>query len=118
MNWDLKYDICKIEDYSLLNSEVGDLQSRLNGHLSAELRYACKYWIVYLIDSLEPDESLRSELRAFCSERLLQWIEALSLLKALPSALSGLPQAITRCQVGTLVGTVTSIISPLGTGAQ
>jgi hypothetical protein len=118
MNQKLKYDICRIGDYSLLNSEVGDLQSRLGDHVSAELRYACKHWITHLIHSSEPDESLRNELKTFCSERLLHWVEVLSLLEALPSALIGLPPAIAWCQVSGSDCDITSIIDPINTETQ
>jgi hypothetical protein len=111
MNRDLKYDICRIGDYSLLNSEVGDLQSRIDDHVSAELRYACKHWITHLIHCSEPDESLKNELKIFCSEHLLKWIEVLSLLEALPSALNSLPQAIVWCQVRSSVCDIMSVIN-------
>jgi hypothetical protein len=94
----LKEDICEIGDASLLNSEIADLPERLKKYVPSELRYACQHWITHLSHS-SPDEALINELEDFCSDHLLHWLEALSLLDALPSSLRSLPDALEWCKV-------------------
>jgi hypothetical protein len=97
MNRQLKQDICEIGNPSLLNSEVPDLAERRNRLISEELRYACVYWMSHLASasirtSVDVNE-LEVELNSFCTYRLLQWIEALSIVQELRSAVEGLPLA-------------------------
>jgi hypothetical protein len=94
----LKEDICQIGGSSLLNSEVKDLPERLREYVPSELRYACQHWITHLSHS-SPDEILINELEYFCSYHLLHWLEALSLLDALPSILRSLPNVLEWCKV-------------------
>jgi ABC-type dipeptide/oligopeptide/nickel transport system ATPase subunit len=95
MNRQLKQDICKIGNPSLLNSEVPDLAERLKRSISEELRYACVYWMSHLISiqtSVDVSD-LEVELKDFCTHHLLHWIEALSIVQELRSAVEGLPIA-------------------------
>jgi hypothetical protein len=95
MNSQLKQDICEIGDPSLLNSEVPDLAERRNRLISEELRYACVYWMSHLASirtSMDVNE-LEVELNIFCTRHLLQWIETLSVVQELRSAVEGLPVA-------------------------
>jgi ABC-type dipeptide/oligopeptide/nickel transport system ATPase subunit len=95
MNRQLKRDICEIGDPSLLNSEVPDLVERRDQLISGELQYACVYWMAHLTSACataDIDELVR-ELNDFCTHHLLQWIEALSIMRELRSAVEGLPVA-------------------------
>jgi hypothetical protein len=76
----LRENICDLEDPSLPNNEVADLELRLENAASPQLRYACKYWHVHicLADVTSPD--LVKCLEAFCTSHLLHWVELLSLL--------------------------------------
>jgi hypothetical protein len=80
MNSNLHENICDLEDPSLPNNEVVDLELRLERAASPELRYACKYWHVHicLADSTSPE--LVKCLEIFCTSHLLHWVELLSLL--------------------------------------
>jgi hypothetical protein len=40
----LKRDICAVNDPTKFNSEILDLDERLNRHLTEDLRYACRFW--------------------------------------------------------------------------
>jgi ABC-type dipeptide/oligopeptide/nickel transport system ATPase subunit len=95
MNRQLKQDICEIGNPSLLNSEVPDLGERRNRLISEELRYACVYWISHLasIRTSVDVNALEVELNNFCTRHLLQWIETLSVVQELRSAVEGLPVA-------------------------
>lgn len=92
MNEQLKRNICAVEDPSLLNSEVEDLDGRCKRYISAELRYACLYWSTHLENTEYVIEKLVSRLKTFTSQMLLQWLELLSLIEQVQSALIGLPK--------------------------
>ena len=99
MNESLKQDICRIQDPSVLNSEVEDLDTRSNRFLLLQLCYACKYWIPHLREAAKPDDGLLHELKTFCQEHLLHWVEALSLLGKVSSGVAELAVATKWCKV-------------------
>jgi hypothetical protein len=78
----LQFDICDIKDPSLLNYEVSDLPTRLKEHISAALRYSCKYGLTHLLEHIRVAGSQAQVplgLDEFCKQHLLHWIEVLSL---------------------------------------
>jgi hypothetical protein len=82
MNDVLRYDICRIQDPSLLNTEVVDLEGRLIEHVSESLRYACRFWVTHwleLIRTAGTQSRIPIGLHDFCAQHLLHWIEVLSL---------------------------------------
>jgi hypothetical protein len=80
MNEQLKMDICGLGDYTLLNSEVADLQDRITTCIPESLRYACRFFAQHIGDSLELDKMITEELGTFLTHHLLHWIEVMSLL--------------------------------------
>jgi hypothetical protein len=103
MNEQLKQNICEIEQPGLLNSEIEDLASRMETKISEELRYACVHWIDHLVTTYYVDEDLMGGLSIFCLHNLLNWIEVLSLLGQLRSAVEGIPEVIAWCEVRILL---------------
>jgi hypothetical protein len=86
MNDGLRQDICDIQDPSLDNSDVDDLEERLARAAPSELRYACQYWHIHLRNAgLVLDSGLLLALETFCTRHLLHWVEILSLMNMLPS---------------------------------
>jgi gluconate kinase len=82
MNHLLRYDICHIEDPSLLNGEVADLKDRVTRYIPVSLRYACRFWITHWLEHIRAAGSqskVPSAMEEFCSEHLLHWIEVSSL---------------------------------------
>jgi hypothetical protein len=98
MNTSLRQDICNIQDFTLSNSDVVDLQQCLHRCVSEELRYACSYWITHLVFA-PPNLTLVKELRNFCKRHIFHWIEVLSLLNKLNVAMMGLPRGSDWCRV-------------------
>jgi hypothetical protein len=101
MNSQLKYDICSIGDSSLLNAEVAGLESRVEASMSAELQYACRYWIAHMSFVSRADDKVIQQLETFCRKHLLHWLEALSLLGHLRVAVEGLPPILVWLKVST-----------------
>jgi hypothetical protein len=80
MNFNLRENICDLEDPSLPNNEVTDLELRLEHAASPELRYACQYWHVHICLAAITSPELVKCLEIFCASHLLHWVELLSLL--------------------------------------
>ncbi|KAG9113861.1 hypothetical protein FRC07_007722, partial [Ceratobasidium sp. 392] len=89
MSKELRFNICDLETSHLLNCNVPNLSTRIQGVISPHLSYSCVYWTSHLIhaQSNRPDQYLREFLFGL---ELLYWIEALSLLGKLSVALPSL----------------------------
>jgi hypothetical protein len=99
MNADLRRNICNLQNPFLPNSDIPDLDQRLDRNASAQLRYACKYWYVHVQSAgcFHPD--LITALDAFCTKHLLHWLELLSLITQVPAALRDLPLLLSHVEV-------------------
>jgi hypothetical protein len=78
----LHMNICCIQDPSLFNVEVPDLETLLKLHVSAALRYSCRFWVSHCLEHIRVagrEAQLPHGLDQFCAEHLLHWIEVLSL---------------------------------------
>jgi NACHT domain len=88
----LSRNICQLEDISLLNSELLELQLRVQQSVPESLQYACRYWAEHLLN-ISPEHAAKGtmvQLRYFLFKRLLHWIELSSLLGQLDAALASL----------------------------
>jgi hypothetical protein len=82
MNRHLRYDICQIQDPSLFNSEVRNLEERMRKYIPGPLRYACRFWVTHWLEHIRAAGSqsrMPTGLEIFCAQHLLHWIEVLSL---------------------------------------
>jgi hypothetical protein len=86
---ELRQDMCRITDYSKLNHEVSDLHERISRFIPLHIQYACRHW-AYHLQHAEVNQDVLEHLSEFCSTRLLNWIEALSLLGDLGNAAESL----------------------------
>ena len=85
MNSGLERNLLSLPDYAL-NSEVKDLEARINNRLSIALRYACKSWHSHLIKTGGNVTNIISHLRVF--------LEVVSVLEATRVAVIALEQLI------------------------
>jgi len=77
----LRFNICSLESSYLPNSAIPDLEQRVKDSIPPELSYSCRFWGAN-VRTIAFDASLAKEVKAFLDdERLLYWLEALSLLK-------------------------------------
>jgi GTPase SAR1 family protein len=72
------------------NGQLHDLASRIEQFMPSYLRYAVCFWMNHLVQSALDDE-LQKALDEFCLAHLFHWLECLSILSKLESALSDLP---------------------------
>jgi hypothetical protein len=90
MNDGLEQNLLSFPDYAL-NSEVKDLETRINDRIGVALQYACRSWHNHLI---ETEEDVTGELvpylRIFLEEKFLAWLEVVSAVGAIGGAVVAL----------------------------
>ncbi|KAK7676730.1 hypothetical protein QCA50_020306 [Cerrena zonata] len=79
MSEQLRFNICNFETSGRLNKDYADLKERIEKHISPALRYASIYWWHHLKGIQTWQEDVGSALRLFSSEKLLFWLEWVSL---------------------------------------
>ena len=75
---ELQFNICKLETFYLLNSEVSDLKKRVADNISSALSYSCRFWADHLARVSEFNSDVFGSLLVFMKERFLFWLEVLS----------------------------------------
>jgi hypothetical protein len=105
LNEHLRQDICEIRNLGLANAEVSDLPARFELYVPEAVQYACLSWPVHLYESGSLSGAVSAGLLHFCTEHLLHWLEALSLLGKLSSADNNIPKVIAWCQVSVFLVT-------------
>ena len=93
----LEQNILSLPDYSL-NSEVRDLQTRIDGRVSVALQYACRSWHNHLTETREDVIALIPYIRTFLEEKFLEWLEVLSVLRDVGGAVVALEKLMTWLQ--------------------
>ena len=78
---ELQFNICELPSSHLPNSEIRDLDRRIQKCIPLELAYSCRFWTDH-IRQVPFNLVLAAEVRAFfMNEKFLFWFEVLSLLK-------------------------------------
>ena len=87
MNRRLERNICKLPD-GVMNSEVSDLEDRIERHVDQALQYACKSWHKHLVDTVPVH--IIPVLHHFLEKNFLFWLEVLSVLGSAREAVDAL----------------------------
>ena len=94
MGKSLKKNMCSIPNYAL-NSEVNDLPKRMEeGGIHGAVEYACRLWYRHLIETKDRTADILSALQSFLEQKLLLWLEVLSVLGAVGDAARALGTAV------------------------
>ena len=93
MNNGLEQDLLSLPNY-VLNSEVKDLETRIDNRISIALHYACRSWHNHLNQTGEDVTDVIFGLRVFLEENFLAWLEVVSVLGATRGAVAALEQLI------------------------
>jgi hypothetical protein len=97
----LRFNICKLEDSRLANTDVRDLQTRIKEHISDSLQYSSRYWSNHLCST--PDNGNRGvfgSLKEFFEGLYtLFWIEVLSIMGMVPIGAPSLRRVISWMKV-------------------
>jgi hypothetical protein len=95
----LARDVCRLKDPTRPNWKIPDLAQRLQSYAVGSVQYACVFWPVHLTAGEPEFESFYILLLQFCRTHLFHWIELLSLLSRLPTAVDHLPTVVSRLRV-------------------
>ncbi|KIK25850.1 hypothetical protein PISMIDRAFT_96108 [Pisolithus microcarpus 441] len=102
----LKFNICGLESSYCRNDQVAGLEEKINSHILPSLSYSCHHWASHLRNT-EFDSALGRLVNDLVgSERILFWLEALSLLGGLQHATRSLSITITWLQVNSFGDTM------------
>jgi len=93
MNQGLAKNILSLPDYAL-NSEVKDLQTRIENCISMTLQYACKFWHHHLANTGGDVTDIIHSLGVFLKEKFLAWLEVVSVLGVTKGAIIALGQLV------------------------
>ena len=86
---ELTFNICHLESSYVANKDIPGLADRINKYLPAHLSYSCRFWTNHLLTtsaSLASESELLSDVEAVLTDKFLFWLEAMSLLGAIPGA--------------------------------
>ncbi|KAH7339068.1 WD40-repeat-containing domain protein [Rhizoctonia solani] len=89
MTKQLCFNICDLETSFIPDTQIKDVQARINNMIPSSLAYACRYWANYVGFSHKSDDLLAT-LDEFLSDRLLFWIEVLNLRREMIMGVEGL----------------------------
>ncbi|CAI7665568.1 unnamed protein product [Penicillium pancosmium] len=97
MSDSLRYNICGINE----GTELADAIGREKNSPLTPLRYSCEFWVDHLCEpearGLGDDQLLDNGAAfEFLEEHFLHWLEGLSLIRKLPTALSSVQKLITN----------------------
>ncbi|KIK12218.1 hypothetical protein PISMIDRAFT_121242, partial [Pisolithus microcarpus 441] len=98
----LKFNICGLESSYFKNVQVTGLEEKINSHIQPSLSYSCCYWADHLRNTKFDSALGRLVNNLVGSERILFWLEALSLLGGLQHATRAFSITITWLQVNTM----------------
>ncbi|KAF8684577.1 WD40 repeat-like protein [Rhizoctonia solani] len=92
MQAELRFNMCNLQNSYLEDDQVQDLQSRISEFISPALSYACRYWASHLISAPATNDTC-TELRHLLTDKLLFWMEVLSLSKCIGTGAPMMQQA-------------------------
>ncbi|PCH35993.1 hypothetical protein WOLCODRAFT_108014 [Wolfiporia cocos MD-104 SS10] len=96
---DFSRNILRMDEPFTPKEHINDFHDRVHRYIPPHLRYAVKHWATHLhYASKEPE--LAGLVQSFAESKLLVWLEALSMLNELRSAIVSLDYARAWCQVG------------------
>ena len=97
MEHNLTFNMCNLEAGEEYSTDM-QAQARARNTIPSQLAYACIHWASHLVASLEDEAGLNGEIRQllerFATQRLLNWLEALSIVGRVDTAYSSLYSAL------------------------
>ena len=89
MNQRLENNMCNLPD-AVANSEVDDLEERVEQYIDHSLQYACRSWHKHLFDAPAHTLKITSILCQFLEGKFIFWLEVLSVLDTVRDAVDAL----------------------------
>ncbi|KAG8946138.1 hypothetical protein FRC03_001473 [Tulasnella sp. 419] len=95
MNLSLCRNMCGlVQDYIIPNADIPNLADILEKNVGSHILYACRFWATHLRQADATNESLRIALSDFVNTKTIYWLEIMSLLGQLDTALTSLHDAM------------------------
>ena len=81
MERDLHFNMIDLKSSYVPNTDIPDLQARLDAHVSVALFYACRFWYLHLKDSEFDEKTFDavSIIHVLARQKFLFWLEVLGL---------------------------------------
>ena len=106
MTTQLRFNICKLDDSRLANTDVGDLPSRVKQYISDDLQYSCLHWLDHLcFPPANRDQRVLvlGGLKEFFEGLYpIFWVEVLSVMGMVTIGVPSLRQLLSWIRVSTL----------------
>ena len=107
----LCFNICGLETSYMLNSEVADLDKRVEKNIPPHLSYACHFWASHLQETGFDGKLAQLVEQFVAGEKILFWLETLGVLKLIREAYWALTSTEQWFQVRCTVISLDVIIS-------
>jgi hypothetical protein len=101
MKADLQFNICRLEDSHIRNSDVYDLPNRITTYISPQLSYSSRFWADHL-DATVFDNGILKDIQLLVHTKFLYWLEVLSVLQETAIATNALTTAAKLAEVSIL----------------
>jgi len=105
MTTQLRFNICKLEDSRLANSDIRDLPSRVKQNISDSLQYSCLHWLDHLCfppANRDRHMLVLGSLKEFFEGLYpLFWVEVLSIMGMVPIGVLSLRRLLSWVRVST-----------------
>ena len=115
MTTQLRFNICKLDDSQLTNTEVGVLPSQVKKNISDSLQYSCLHWLDHLC---RPPTNCNQYVLVLGSLKIffeglyrLFWIEVLSVMGMVPIGIPSLRKLVSWIRVSLAAGLPSKVIS-------
>ncbi|GJJ10744.1 hypothetical protein Clacol_004971 [Clathrus columnatus] len=96
MSEGLRFNICDIPNSYIRNIDDEGLPERILSSISPQLSYSSRFWVLH-VSSTALDSLLGEKVDKFLHDYFLQWLEVLSLLKAVRGAAKSMSNLISWC---------------------
>jgi hypothetical protein len=86
----LKFNTCELPNAYQLRSEIEELPLLLDTHVPEAVRYSCRFWAAHLYSMPKEHNDVYLRAKDFFQDQVFYWLEVLTLLDDLESALKSL----------------------------
>ena len=107
----LHFNICGLETSYVLNSDVADLDKRVEKNILSHVLYACQFWASHLQDTGFDSQLAQWVGQFITGEQVLFWLEALGVSKLIRKAYWALTSTEKWFQVRCTVASLNGMIS-------
>ncbi|KIJ51769.1 hypothetical protein M422DRAFT_136574, partial [Sphaerobolus stellatus SS14] len=102
MNKELHFNMGQLESSYFSNKDVTGLSLRLDKLISKSLRFSCQWWHEHLPENVDTSSNveLHEEADTFLKNKLLFWLEVMSLIEQVPAAAGAMQYAARNSMPG------------------